>query len=886
MPPAESIRRHLVCTVATPNYLGQVLVLGRSLATFMPTTEFRVLVLQDCVDVGPIQRRIDDYLLEVGSGARHEALVIDECDWGGFDVESAALFYSVLEFATSVKPALLRSFLRDGWERVTYLDPDIQVFEDFTALLEDDASVSLTPHFLTDIPDDGFRPSTSDILRAGFFNLGFCSVRPAAASFLDWWSARLQFDCLANHDSGYFTDQKIIDLAPLKTRVQTVREPGCNVAYWNLHERTVVSDDETWRVVHNSTRHTLYFFHFSGFVFSGAPSLSKHATRRVLGEAVPRSFATQYWRQLSASENEGAIAYSLAGATTVRAIPTEWNTCLREDARTHVRAGFTLREVREEIYKPEPGPWTTCPTCREEHDNFGLRVRSFLAAWACHPSLLGTPNAIGSFFRDVNYQHREAAFEQMGWAGRHLADNVALGHEDLVEAVLDAAEDAIRNTVDLRLVGYFTYQAGIGRIARWTLANLDDAGVHPAIDCVTVGRDSYEYLSALLRRQNPMSASSASALCFINADQWQSHVIDPGRVNTSVAHVEAVWAWELEHIPEQMREIVVTGEIERVHALSSWSVRAMAEALPVPVQRLAPFDVGLFDVLKHHLPESVEGASTQRYILTTFDAKSFLSRKNPEAVLELWHRVQGDYLDCQLTIKCSDLREFAPAELLDAIDASPRTQLIDEYLDDDRYLDLLQGCDVYLTLHRSEGMGLTPIEAGLCGLPVVYTNYGGVTDFLEDGFFPVTYTSVMVGESSHESGPYDRTAWWAEPDLDDAELQLRAALDLAREDKRSSVLAPDVKRLQENLLTAQVEVVSTGKRLVDQARERARSDTRTVRVQPEDSDADALAERPNPLIYQLLVAPYRGYQVLPKSLRRQFNLVLNKLREQQITQRE
>ena len=178
-------------------------------------------------------------------------------------------------------------------------------------------------------------------------------------------------------------------------------------------------------------------------------------------------------------------------------------------------------------------------------------------------------------------------------------------------------------------------------------------------------------------------------------------------------------------------------------------------------------------------------------------------------------------------------------------------------------------------------MGLTPIEAGLCGLPVVYTNYGGVTDYLDNGFFPVTYTPVQVGDSSHASGPYDRDAWWAEPDLDVAELQLRKALELARDDDRASILAPDVKRLQENLITAQCEVVNTGKRLVDVARQREQTLTEVPSAENmsfAEPELDTTEPGPNPVIYQLLIPPYRGYRVLPKSLRRQLNLALNKLR--------
>jgi hypothetical protein len=53
-----------------------------------------------------------------------------------------------------------------------------------------------------------------------------------------------------------------------------------------------------------------------------------------------------------------------------------------------------------------------------------------------------------------------------------------------------------------------------------------------------------------------------------------------------------------------------------------------------------------------------------------------------------------------------------------------------------------------------------------------------------------------------------------------------------------------------------------------------------VRVTSEEAESNDLNQSPNPVIYQLLVAPYRGYRILPKSLRHQLNLALKKLREQ------
>ena len=880
----RSVKRHVICAIVTPNYLRRFLVLGESIALTMPKVDLRVLVLQDCDDVGPIQTSIDAYVSRLGCEASHRVVTIDECEWGDFDIESAALFYDILEFATSVKPALMRSLLLEGWDRVTYLDPDIQVFKDFSPLLHEAAELTLTPHFLSDIPRDGHRPTTQDVLMAGFFNLGFCSVRATAVTFLDWWSARLQFECLNDHHKGFFTDQKLVDMAQLMANIQVLKDPGCNVAYWNLHERRVVADREGWAIEVDGYEHPLYFFHFSGFRGNG-PSLSIHSSRKVVGDAVPRAFVNQYTRMVRHSTaTDEPYPFTLGGATLDEPIPRNWNTCVRQDTEVHVRAGHSLRDIREVIYAPgDPAKWSGCLTCGEVHDNFGTRVRSFLVGWVSHPSLEGVPNGIAAFHRIAHFEAGAPAMDQLSWATGALAGQLK-GNDELARELLRIAADAVRDAVGLKLIGYFTFPAGMGQIARWALRTLTAANLNPAVERIHALSDSNEHLSALLRRHNPLAASNSSVLCFVNADQWRIHVTDGRRVNLRTQHVEAVWAWELEQIPTHMFEAASSGEIARVHALSNWSAAAMARILPVPVQRLAPFSVELFDLLDGRA-QSVSSPSVEgRYLLTTLDAKSFLSRKNPEGVIELWRRVQSEFPDHRLVIKSVDLRDFASDELLDLIDESKRTLLIDEYLTDEAYFELLSGCDVFVSLHRSEGMGLAPIEAGLRGLPVVYTNYGGVVDYLQGGFFPVSYAMVRVDESVHDSGPYDGDALWAEPDIDDAVRQLRSALALVDSGEAAVTLIVDKKQLVENLVNAQAEVVATAERLLRTDQDFESVEDRRLHIElmrpPKRAPLEELAanQKPNPVLYGLVATVWSIYKMFPSRLRYQFNIALNKLR--------
>jgi hypothetical protein len=74
-------------------------------------------------------------------------------------------------------------------------------------------------------------------------------------------------------------DQKWIDLVPCYfSSSHVLRHPGCNAAYWNLHEREVVRDSEGFTV----NGFPLVFFHFSGVVPSNNSILSKHQTRHNL----------------------------------------------------------------------------------------------------------------------------------------------------------------------------------------------------------------------------------------------------------------------------------------------------------------------------------------------------------------------------------------------------------------------------------------------------------------------------------------------------------------------------------------------------------------------------------------------------------------------------
>src|SRR3954467_2241098 len=256
-----------ICTIIASNYAPFARVLAESFREHQPESRCFVLVIDD--HRGRIDPEEEPY----------ELVTPADLDIEHFD--RMAALYSVLELSTAVKPWLLRYLLNvRGCETLAYLDPDIQVFDrldEIEARLHEHHLV-VTPHLTAPMPRDGLKPSETDILIAGAYNLGFVALTPGPDTdeLLDWWSERLKTDCIVAPERGFFVDQRWMDFAPgLVPSFYVLRDPGYNVAYWNLPSRQVRRDGERFTVDGRPLR----FFHFSGFDPDRPDKLSKHQDR-------------------------------------------------------------------------------------------------------------------------------------------------------------------------------------------------------------------------------------------------------------------------------------------------------------------------------------------------------------------------------------------------------------------------------------------------------------------------------------------------------------------------------------------------------------------------------------------------------------------------------
>ena len=161
----------------------------------------------------------------------------------------------------------------------------------------------------------------------------------------------------------------------------------------------------------------------------------------------------------------------------------------------------------------------------------------------------------------------------------------------------------------------------------------------------------------------------------------------------------------------------------------------------------------------------------------SYDFESVLDRKNPMAVIDAYVRAFGPDDGATLVLKSIN-GQRRPIEV-DRVRHGARGRrdivMIDAYLDNARNEAMLEQCDCFVSLHRSEGFGLNLANAMAAGKPVIATAYSGNMQFMDEASaLLVPYHLVPVGPGNL---PYPEDARWADPDLDSAAAHMRAVFD-------------------------------------------------------------------------------------------------------------
>lgn len=342
------------------------------------------------------------------------------------------------------------------------------------------------------------------------------------------------------------------------------------------------------------------------------------------------------------------------------------------------------------------------------------------------------------------------------------------------------------------VVGYLEAELGVAEVARQVISALDSAAVPmlPIALEAPVSRHDHRFPHTT----EFVSPFSINLMC-VNADQTPSVAAQAGADFFDGRYTIGLWWWEIATIPDFFAPAFEA--VDEVWAASNFiadSLRAVAG--DVPVTRV-PLPITV-DHAANPDRERFGFADSEVAFFFMFDYRSIVARKNPGAVIDAYIRAFPEPGRTRLIIKSinGDENPEARDRLREMAADRADVELLEDYLSASDRDSLMASCDCYVSLHRSEGFGLTCAEAMAFGKPVIATSYSGSADYMLPGHsLPVGYTMVPVGEGSF---PYPPEAEWAEPDVAEAATHMRAIADSKELRERLGAAAQAFVRDQHN----------------------------------------------------------------------------------------
>jgi glycosyltransferase involved in cell wall biosynthesis len=653
------------------------------------------------------------------------------------EVHRMATIYDVTEFATALKPWLLETLLSEAPGSIAYLDPDIRVYSSLDVVAEAVVPHGLvfTPHTTQPMPRDGLQPTEQDILMSGTYNLGFVALDERALAFLHWWQERLRRDCLHEVGAGLFVDQRWVDLAVHYFPFVSLKDEGCNVAYWNVDSRPVRRTADGFVL----DRAPLRFFHFSGYRPESPHVLSRHHISAARLDPTStdslRELCVDYSDALTKAGYDAATMGSYGFTASLDGV------LLSKRVRRRYRAELVSGADLPDPFAPEDvgefRSWSRRSRSLRDQTAARLPVRARLLAKAVDdPSL-----AIQVLRSRVSVR-----------LGRHR------GRERL------ASSSALPG---VNVVGYFHAEDGVGHGARVMVECLEAAGVEHS---VAVNRSTPSSQNAGFVEPAPTQSHGIDIVC-ANADMFGSVLAASTARHGAARYTVGVWAWEVSEFPESMR--ASADLVDEVWTLSQHSAAAIAPVIDKPVL------VFPYPVLKQQRPPRTRqelGLPEGFLFLFCFDVNSVVARKNPEAVVKAFRQAFSEGAGPQLVIKAVN-GEGSPAlsQLRESMAGRSDLHLRTAQLPPAAQADLMASADCYVSLHRAEGLGLTLAEAMANGTPVIATGYSGNLEFMSvSNSHLVPYELVPIPPGCD---PYPVGATWAEPDVEVAAAFMREVFD-------------------------------------------------------------------------------------------------------------
>jgi glycosyltransferase involved in cell wall biosynthesis len=331
------------------------------------------------------------------------------------------------------------------------------------------------------------------------------------------------------------------------------------------------------------------------------------------------------------------------------------------------------------------------------------------------------------------------------------------------------------------VIGYITANLDQGVAARNTVRRLLDCGFNVACVDLDPGNNRWgqdkTYSHLIVKDENP--APFSINIFHMNPPEFklflrslpQMFKLD-NRLNVCIPF------WELERIP---REWVQPLELmDLILAPTKFIKHAVASSISNVAIRSFVSAAFLPDFTK--IDKQSLGVNKDSVVFVySFDVSSESERKNPWAAIQAFEETFSNNDNVNLIIKLNGQGtegfDLTKMKLSKRVQNNRLIKIIDHKLSYPEIIALYDCCDVYISLHRGEGLGLGLMEAMLLGKPVIGTAYSGNMDFMDDSnSCLVNYKLIPLPEESvnhYSKNRNEINVRWADADITEAGVWMR-----------------------------------------------------------------------------------------------------------------
>lgn len=318
----------------------------------------------------------------------------------------------------------------------------------------------------------------------------------------------------------------------------------------------------------------------------------------------------------------------------------------------------------------------------------------------------------------------------------------------------------------VNLIGYLYAEGGLGEAARLYLESL--ACHHFPVSAVPDYSIEQRQLATPLEARQDHFIYDVNLFC-LTVPHIPIYIYEKGWRHFKKKYNIAIWYSETDLLTEEEKNALpyldeiwapTTFIYENLKSQVSIPVHHIPNPLKKPLERKA-FTKAYFNLKDHYT------------FLFCFDFFSVVGRKNPLAIIQTFKKAFPTDQRVQLIIKSTNAHKHQSqwTDFLNLIENDERIQWMDGYLSSEERHGLMEVCDCYVSLHRSEGLGLTMAETMLLGKPVIATGFSGNLDFMNaSNSYLCDYDLIPVG---HGHAPYLPAAKWAQVKLEQATHWMR-----------------------------------------------------------------------------------------------------------------